>query len=364
MSDLPKNLVLENLAAEAPAPALGQSRWKRRATAIAGALGPLLALGLVIAVFALADWKLSTPQRPAVFLSANNIRNIAATASTFAVAALGMTVIIIAGGIDLSAGNAIALAATVLAWSLEHGYSAPVAVLAGGLTGCLAGAINGVLISSLRVVPFIITLGTMTIYLGIAKLLANNTNIRPPMGSVPHWLDRLVYPQPETPWIIESLGVPNFALGVWIAVGLAIVLAAVLRQTVFGRYVFALGSNELTARLCGVNVPWMKIAVYTLGGVFVGIAGVYQFSRLSGGTPTAGIGMELKVIAAVVIGGGSLNGGRGSVLGTMAGAVMMAAIASGCTILELSNPFQDILIGLIIITAVTVDQLRQWRQRR
>jgi len=344
----------------------GRIDWQRRVFSVMGGLGPLLALALVVGVFAIVDGQTSSAQRPpvpAVFLTANNIRTIAVTASTVAVAALGMTVIIIAGGIDLAAGTALALSATVLAWCLTHGYSPPVAVLASIVTGCFAGLLNGVLVSALRVVPFIITLGTMTIYLGVAKLLAKNTTIRPAPATIPDWLERLVDPQPQTPWLIESLGVPNFALGVWLAVGLAILLAAVLRYTVFGRHVFALGSNEQTARLCGVNVPWMKIAVYTLGGLFVGIAGTYQFARLSSGSPTSGIGLELKVIAAVVIGGGSLNGGRGSVLGTMAGAVMMAAIASGCTILELDNPIQDILIGVIIITAVTVDQLRQWRQR-
>jgi len=342
-----------------------QGDLARRATAILNALGPLLALALVVAVFTYADWRKASnanPPRAAVFLTANNVRTIAAHACTVAVAALGMTLIIIAGGIDLAAGTALALAATVLAWFLDNGYSPTVAIAAGVGTGCLCGAINGVLISALRVVPFIITLGTMTIYVGIAKLLAKGTNIRPAPQTVPDWLNHFTETQPKSPWLIESLGIPNFAMGVWVALAMALVLAAVLRYSVFGRRVFALGSNEQTARLCGVNVAWTKIAVYTLGGLFVGIAGVYQFSRLSGGTPTAGLGMELRVIAAVVIGGGSLNGGRGSVLGTMAGAVMMQAIASGCTILELDNPIQDILIGVIIITAVTIDQLRQWRK--
>jgi ribose transport system permease protein len=353
----------ETLAANGRTVAQGQ--LTRRAAGIVNALGPLLALALVVAVFTYADWRKASranPPRAAVFLTANNVRTIAAHACTVAVAALGMTVIIIAGGIDLAAGTALALAATVLAWFLDSGYSPAVAIAAGVGTGCACGAINGVLISSLRVVPFIITLGTMTIYVGIAKLLAKGTNIRPAPQTVPDWLNHFTETQPKSPWLIESLGVPNFALGVWVAAAMAIVLAAVLRYSVFGRRVFALGSNEQTARLCGVNVAWTKVAVYALGGLFVGIAGVYQFSRLSGGTPTAGLGMELRVIAAVVIGGGSLNGGRGSILGTMAGAVMMQAIASGCTILELDNPIQDILIGIIIIAAVTIDQLRQWRR--
>jgi ribose/xylose/arabinose/galactoside ABC-type transport system permease subunit len=153
----------------------------------------------------------------------------------------------------------------------------------------------------------------------------------------------------------------RFPSGLWLGGVLALGVAALLRYTVFGRYVFALGSNEATARLCGINVPLVRIAVYTLGGLFVGIAGVYQFSRLSSGNPTSGAGLELNVIAAVVIGGGSLSGGRGSVLGTVAGAALMAVIKSGCTQLGVPNSLQDVIVGVIIIAAVTVDQLRQRR---
>ncbi len=331
----------------------------RRIAGLLGALGPLFALAFVTVVFAVAEW--IQPGRD-VFLTHHNARTIAVHACPIAVAALGMTVIIIAGGIDLAAGTALALAATVLAWLLDHGYPPPLAVLAAIGTGCLAGLINGLLASTLKVVPFIITLGTMTIFLGIGKMLAKGTTIRPAPEHVPDWLSSLVSVRPDREWLFEPLNLPNFAPGVWIALLLALVLAMVLRYTVFGRYVFALGSNELTARLCGINVRLLKIAVYTLGGLFVGIAGTYQFARLTTGNPTSGIGMELKVIAAVVIGGGSLSGGRGSVLGTIAGAVMLEVIATGCTLLSLDNPVQDIIIGLIIITAVTLDQLRQRRQ--
>jgi ribose/xylose/arabinose/galactoside ABC-type transport system permease subunit len=210
------------------------------------------------------------------------------------------------------------------------------------------------------VVPFIVTLGTMTIYLGVAKIVAEETTVRPLPAQVPLWMKNLVTtrPTPDMLWIL-----PNFATGVWLVLGLSIALACVLRYTVFGRYVFALGSNESTARLCGVNVPLVKMAVYTLAGFFVGVAGMFQFARLTSGNPTSGIGMELRVIAAVVIGGGSLSGGQGSVLGTLAGAAIMAVIASGCTLLGLSNPLQDVIIGVIIIVAVTLDQIRQRRQQ-
>jgi ribose transport system permease protein len=138
-------------------------------------------------------------------------------------------------------------------------------------------------------------------------------------------------------------------------------VSLVLRFTIFGRYVFALGSNEQTARLCGLNVPALKVAVYTLGGLFVSLAGVYQFAKLNVGNPTSGVGLELKVIAAAVIGGASLSGGRGTILGTLAGALLMQTISSGCTQLEIRNPVQDIILGVIIVAAVTIDQIRQRR---
>jgi ribose transport system permease protein len=336
--------------------------------AFRGAAGPLVALALIVLVFALGDWL----QGGNTFLTLRNFHATSKSASSVAIAALGMTVIIIAGGIDLSAGTAIALSATVLAYCLEQNLPAPLAVVAGVATGCIAGFTNGVLISCLRVVPFIVTLGTMTIYLGLAKIIAKDTTVRPLPRQIPHWLPDLVTSRPRPlGWAIDLSPVrrypddfiiwPNFAAGVWLMLALAVVLALVLRYTVFGRHVFAVGSNEATARLCGINVPLIKIAVYTLSGLFMGLAGMYQFAVLSTGEPTSGVGMELEIIAAVVIGGGSLRGGRGSVLGTLVGAAMMAVIASGSNQLGLLNPVQDVLIGVIIIAAVTLDQFRQRR---
>jgi ribose/xylose/arabinose/galactoside ABC-type transport system permease subunit len=194
----------------------------------------------------------------------------------------------------------------------------------------------------------------MTAYLGVAKLVADETTVRPPLSSVPDWMSGLAMPAPDPPWLLV-------APGVWIMLALAVILSLVLRYTVFGRHVFALGSNEQTARLCGLNLPALKVAVYTLGGLFVGLAGVYQFAKLKVGNPTSGLGLELKIIAAVVIGGASLSGGRGTVLGTLTGALLMQTISSGCTQLGLSNPVQDIILGIIIVAAVTVDQIRQRR---
>jgi ribose/xylose/arabinose/galactoside ABC-type transport system permease subunit len=318
---------------------------------LAGQLGPMLALVLVFLLFAVLDAALQSGGR---FLSLRNLQTMLIASAPVVVAALGMTVIIIAGGIDLSAGTAVALCATVMAWVLKQGGPIELALSCSVLTGCVAGSINGAIVSALKVAPFIVTLGTMTAFLGFAKLVADETTVRPPLSSVPDWMRGLAMPTPEVAWLVV-------APGVWIMFALAAGLSLVLRYTVFGRHVFALGSNEQTARLCGLNVPALKLAVYTLGGLFVGLAGVYQFAKLNVGNPTSGIGLELRVIAAVVIGGASLNGGRGAVLGTLAGALLMQTIASGCTQLGVSNPAQDIILGIMIVAAVTVDSIRQRR---
>jgi ribose transport system permease protein len=314
-------------------------------------LGPLLALVLVFTFFAVAD---GLQPNGGQFTSLRNLQAMLISSAPVVTAALGMTIIIISGGIDLSAGTAVALCATVLAWVLNHDGPIAAALIACVIAGCIAGCVNGILISALRVAPFIVTLGTMTAYLGIAKLVANETTVRPPLQNVPNWLNGLASPSPYPSWLLV-------APGVWIMLLLAMIVSLILRFSVFGRHVFAIGSNEQTARLCGLNVPAIKIAVYTLAGLFVGLAGVYQFAKLKVGNPISGVGLELKVIAAVVIGGASLSGGRGTVLGTLTGALLMQTIVSGCTQLGLTNPVQDIILGVIIVAAVTVDQLRQRR---
>lgn len=330
---------------------------------LAGKLGPLWALILVVLLFAGLDrWKHGKNAR---FLTLARLHSVSAQASPVAVAALGMTVIIIAGGIDLSAGSAIALSATMLAYCLREDSSPLLAVAVCLAVGCLAGLINGALIAGLRVVPFIVTLGTMMIYLGLAKLAANEVTIHLKLEQIPAWLSYsgLVSRHPQPPWLLPGV-VPNFASGVWLALALAAALGLVLRYTVFGRYIYAIGSNESTARLCGIHVPLVKVAVYTLGGLFVGIAALYQFSILSQGNPMSGVGMELRVIAAVVIGGGSLSGGRGSLLGTMAGAAITETIRSGCSQMGWRAPYQDMALGGIIIAAVVFDEFRQRRLRQ
>ncbi|MGD9721170.1 MAG: ABC transporter permease [Pirellulales bacterium] len=336
---------------EANAPAGRLLTARRGGDFLRTVIGPFVALALVVGIFALADNLQTDGGR---FATLRNAQNILVQSATVAVAALGMTMIIISAGIDLSAGTAMALSATVLAWTLRAGYPPAVSVAAGLASGCLAGFVNGTLISRLRIVPFIVTLGTMTIYLGLAKIIGNNTMVRPDPSQVPGWMKELLSPRLAQEWMI-------FSPGVWLLLLLAVAVAGVLRYTVFGRHVFAIGSNEATARLCGIPVTRTRVAVYTIAGFFVGVAGLFQFSRLTVGDPTSGTGKELPIIAAVVIGGGSLSGGRGSVLGTLTGALIMQVISSGCTALKLPNPIQEIIIGCIIIAAVTIDQFRQRR---
>jgi ribose/xylose/arabinose/galactoside ABC-type transport system permease subunit len=330
--------------------------WVR---ALTGNLGTVLALLGVILLFALADWLVSGPQ--ASFATVRNLRVVLASTSIVAVAALGMTIIIIAGGIDLSAGTALTLCATVMAYGLKADWGVLLTVPLTLVTGIACGLANGLLVSSLRIVPFIVTLGTMTVFVGCGKLVADQSTISPSRDQIPTWVQNLCSTRPPD----VHLGfLPNLPLGVWITLILAVLVASLLRYSVFGRYVFALGSNEPTARLCGVNIPVLKTLVYALAGIFVAVGGIYHFGLLKMSNPVEGLGLELKIIAAVVIGGGSLSGGRGSVLGTLAGAMIMGVITSGCDQLAVPTPYQDMTIGVIIIVAVTLDQLRQRRLER
>ena len=284
------------------------------------------------------------------FYAPANLELMARQAAIVCVAAIGMTIVIAAGGIDLSVGSIIALTTVVIAIALRAGLGPAGAALAGVAAAALCGFVIGLLITRLNVIPFIVTLGTMLVVRGAAKGLAEERRIESPIT----WLNDLLR---------TDRGPALVPLGIWGVLAAALVVAGVLRYTRFGRHVFAIGSNERMARLCGVAIPRTKVAVYTLSGLLTGAAGLLQFSKLSVGDPTVGVGAELDVIAAVIIGGGSLTGGRGSVAGTMMGAAIMTIIQIGCSQKGLANWVQQIVTGAIIVAAVALDRVRSAKER-
>ncbi|MET0555070.1 MAG: ABC transporter permease [Vicinamibacteria bacterium] len=302
--------------------------------------GPALGLLLVLAVFAV----LVGPQ----FLRGDNLELVARQTAIVCTAALGMTLVIAAAGIDLSVGSLVSLCTVTIAILLRHGHGPGLAAAGGIAAAAACGLVTGTLVTRLKVVPFIVTLGMMLLVRGAAKGLADERRIEAPTT----WLNGL----------LQSAGGRGLLLpaGVWMTLALAVLTAAVLRYTRFGRHLFAIGSNERTARLCGVRVEATKVLVYVVSAALAGLAGVLQFSKLSVGDPTVAVGLELDVIAAVIIGGGSLSGGKGTALGTVLGATIMAVIQIGCSQRGLPNWVQQIVTGGIIVLAVALDR---WRLR-
>jgi ribose transport system permease protein len=301
-------------------------------------LGPVLALVVVALLFSVLS--------PETFVRSSNLVTMARQTVVVAIASVGMTLVIVHGGIDLSVGSAVALTTVVIASLLKADMGTVTSVLLGIATATAAGLAVGLLITQLRVAPFIVTLGAMSVLRGVAKGIANEQKIDVDPGS----LERLLAPRPHS-W----MPVPA---GVWIALGVAVVAAAVLRSTRFGRHVYAIGSSENAARLSGIQVARTKVIVYAVAGALSGLAGVMEFSTLTVGDPTDSIGLELEVIAAVVIGGASLSGGEGSIAGSIIGACLMTVIRTGATHVGLPNWVQEIVTGAIIVVAVSVDRLR------
>ncbi len=312
------------------------------------AVGPFFGLLLVLGLFSL-----SSEVRPYLF-TGGNFKIILIQTVIVAIGALGMTMIIVSGGVDLSVGSVVALSSVLGATLLVHGHSTVTVVLLTVLAGGLIGLVNGLIIAGFRMMPFIVTLGMMGVVRGGAKWLAGNQTVNNPPGTPINEIMARVQPTSLFP----------LPLGVWIALALAIILGVVMRRTVFGRYIFAIGSNEATARLCGIRVPLQKVVIYSLAGLFFGLAGLMQLSRLTQGDPTVAVGLELDIIAAVVIGGASLSGGSGSILGSMIGALIMAVLRNGSNQMGWQNFTQEIIIGVVIIIAVGLDMLRQSRTRR
>ncbi len=310
-------------------------------------LSPALGLIAVVLVFAiLAD-------EPGRFLSAFNLRIVLAQTVITALGAIGMTMIIVGGGIDLSVGAVIALTGVIAALALRAGWPPSMAVVLAVAAGGAIGVANGAVITALRVVPFIVTLGMLGIARGMAKWLASEQTVNVPST----WVNELVVTIPKPAWLV-------LPIGVWVTLALALAAALLLRFTVFGRRIFALGSNEAAARACGIDTSRLKIAIYGVAGLLFGLTGIMQVSRLRQGDPTVANGAELDIIAAVVIGGGSLSGGEGSIVGSLIGALIMAFLRNGCQQMGWPNYIQEIIIGVIIVLAVALDRLRAgWAER-
>ena len=280
------------------------------------------------------------------FLTETNLSSVVRQTAVINIMALGMTMIIIAGGIDLSVGSILGMGGLLGTLAMEKGASIPAGVAIGILTGLVCGLINGTLTTRLKIAPFIVTLGTLGIFRGVTLIVSNGL----PVHRIPSSFSFLGEG--------NVLGVP-FVL--WLLVGCALATHLILEHTRLGRYAFAIGSNVDAAVYAGIPVAFHTTAVYAIGGMLTGLAGMIEASRLMTGQPTAGQGYELQAIAAVVIGGGSLHGGEGAVIGTLVGAFIMGLLSNGSDLLGVSPYLQQAIIGAVIILAVTVDELRKRR---
>ena len=312
-----------------------------------GAYQKLLAFaGLMVLV---AGFSLASPS----FLRTDNIISILQATSVNGVLAVGVTLIIITGGIDLSIGTLMTfcavVAGVVLTWM---GAPLPLGVLAAIATGALVGLVSGTLVARAKIPPFIATLGMMLVLKGLSLIVTGTKPI--------YFNDTEGYTAISQGSLVGRL-IPQFPLpnGVLVRFAVAGAVAWILGRTVLGRYTFALGSNEEAVRLSGVDTGRWKMAIYALSGGIVGIAGLLISSRLNSAQPALGLGYELEAIAAVVIGGTSLSGGRGTVLGTVIGALIMSVLTNGLRVLSVAPEWQTVVTGVIIIAAVYADQLRR-----
>jgi ribose transport system permease protein len=282
------------------------------------------------------------------FLTVGNIENIALQASVNAVLAIGMTMVIVTAGIDLSVGSTLAVAGVVAADLMTRGVPTVVAVVGCLAAGLVCGGINGLLIERGRLAPFIVTLGTLSVYRGLALLW---TDGQPIFGLSNTFRDAVAG---------DFLGIP---IPVLIAAAVAVVAHMILRHTRFGEYALALGGNREAARLSGINIGAVNVGVYALSGMLAGVAAIILIARLGAAEPIAGTSYELYAIAAAVMGGASLMGGRGSIVGAVLGALVISTLQTGLTILNVQAFWQLVAIGTVVILAVAGDRAERSRAR-
>jgi ribose/xylose/arabinose/galactoside ABC-type transport system permease subunit len=313
--------------------------------------GPVLGLAAVFVLFTLL---IGLKGELGSFLSYGNLKVLVHEGTIPAVLALGMLLVIISGGIDLSVGAVVALVTVVTMRVYVLGFeqwgpgtlTSLAAVGSGLFVGGLCGLANGLLVTQLKLPSFVVTLGMLSVARGSAIWLAERTQIAFPLNARPEWVEVLARSTVYNPGFIS-------------VILLAAILAVVLRSTAFGRHLYAVGSNEATARLCGVSVNRVRITVFTVNGLIAGWAGVLMFAHGDSGNPTAAEGMELIVIAAVVIGGAALTGGRGTVTGALIGVLILGLLNNGVSLFNVPVEIQNILIGVIILVNAA---LSSWRR--
>ncbi|MGY4688888.1 ABC transporter permease subunit [Salibacterium sp. K-3] len=297
-------------------------------------IGPLLGLVLLVIVLTILN--------PS-FLSLDNIFNVFRQVSINALIAFGMTFVILTGGIDLSVGSTLALAGALTAGFMAGGMDPVLAMLCGLLAGALMGAFNGVVITKGNVAPFIATLATMTIFRGLTLVYTDGR----PISDIPQHFSFEMMGQGYL-FMIPFPVVTMFAA--------YLVLYFILKKTTFGRGVYAVGGNEEASRLSGLKVDSIKIGVYSLTGMLSALAGIILTSRLYSAQPTAGTMYELDAIAAVVLGGTSLTGGRGWIFGTLVGALIIGVLNNGLNLLNVASFYQQVVKGAVILLAVILDR--------
>jgi ribose transport system permease protein len=295
--------------------------------------------GIVVLLVLFGALTLSSDQ----FLTGDNLANLARQVAIFGIIAVGQLLVILTAGIDLSVGSVLGLAGCVTAELLYHGVPIPIAILGGLALAVVGGLINGVLVAYAGLPPFIVTLGVLGIARGVVLVFTNANTIQPLPNAFSNIANGTI------------IGVPNL---LWIFVIVAVIAAFILRRTVFGRYIYAIGSNPESARLAGVPVKRVLVAVYAIAGLLAGVGGVLFTSRLNAGIPTAGTGYELNAIAACVIGGASLFGAKGGAFGAAAGALIVATLNNGGNLLAINSFYLQIIIGLLILVAVFFDQFQ------
>jgi ribose transport system permease protein len=281
------------------------------------------------------------------FLSTGNLAGVARQTAVITIMAIGMTVVMVSGGIDLSVGSVMALAGVVGAFALTSGVPAAVGLFAAVAAGAACGLLNGAAIAVLRIPPFIATLGAMGVYRGVALLAADGKAVVGLPQSFGYLAEGNLFGVVPVPLLI--------------VVVVALATHFLLAATRTGRYCYAVGSNVEAARYAGVRVSRYQITFYVILGALTGLAGAIESARLVTGQPTAGEGYELRVIAAVVIGGGSLSGGQGTVVGSITGALIMGVLSNGANLLGIPSFTQQIIIGAVIVLAVTFDEFQRRR---